>query len=74
MTMFWVVCGLIGRYQRFRAEDGDSMFLGNVDIDPRNYTALEPNATISVLVVDVAMCARLCKCRSARRVFILDLT
>jgi hypothetical protein len=30
MTMFWVVCGLIGRYQRFRAEDGDSMFLGNV--------------------------------------------
>jgi hypothetical protein len=28
--MFWVVCGLIGRYQRFRAEDGDSMFLGNV--------------------------------------------
>jgi hypothetical protein len=50
------------------------MFFGNVDIDPRNYTALEPNATISVLVVDVAMCAHLCKCLSARRVLILDLT
>jgi hypothetical protein len=68
---FWMVtpCKRVGRYQRFREttvcifrvsivspEDGDSMFLRNVGIYLRVYTAPQPTVTTSSFVDIVHIC------------------
>jgi hypothetical protein len=54
MLLFWVamLCGLIGRYQYygetvsiFSSEDGDGLFLQNIDIYLQVHTTSQPRTT-----------------------------
>jgi hypothetical protein len=59
MLVFWVVtpCGLAGRYKHFEEytisnlspEDGDNMFLRNVDLDLQVHTTLLPTRQTLIL-------------------------